>query len=188
MPVTRFGLEGYGVRRAGSFSGKTPDAGSGPHPVGILTRFGLEGYGVRRAGDFSGKTSTEAPPPPPTGQGGASGGWRERRKRGEYDFLNPPSHTGRQEQRSRSRAGEDSAGAPLTPAEVERLARSQERRGELDEADLQAAAERAAKRISEAERARDEEIGRLIRKAMQQEEEDIAFVIAALHALHGDDD
>ncbi len=74
MPVTRFGLEGYGVRRAGSFSGKTPDSGAGPHPVGILTRFGLEGYGVRRAGDFSGKTSTEAPPPPPTGQGGAGSG------------------------------------------------------------------------------------------------------------------
>ena len=50
MPVTRFGLEGYGVRRAGSFSGKTLE---GSHPVGKITRFGLEGYGVRRAGSFS---------------------------------------------------------------------------------------------------------------------------------------
>jgi hypothetical protein len=55
--VTRFGLEGYGVRRAGSFSGK-PAAGLGP-----ITRFGLEGYGVRRAGSFSGK-------PPSTDLGG----------------------------------------------------------------------------------------------------------------------
>ncbi len=54
MPVTRFGLEGYGVRRAGSFAGKTPEGG-GPHPVGVITRFGLEGYGVRRAGSFAGR-------------------------------------------------------------------------------------------------------------------------------------
>lgn len=45
---TRFGLEGYGVRRAGSFAGKPP-AASHPHPVGRLTRLGMEGYGVRRA-------------------------------------------------------------------------------------------------------------------------------------------
>lgn len=57
MPVTRFGLEGYGVRRAGSFSGK-PLATDGPHPVGIITRFGLEGYGVRRVGSFAGKTDS----------------------------------------------------------------------------------------------------------------------------------
>lgn len=60
QPVTRFGLEGYGVRRAGSFSGKPPDTGSGPHPVGVITRFGLEGYGVRRAGSFAGKAASTA--------------------------------------------------------------------------------------------------------------------------------
>lgn len=55
--VTRLGLEGYGVRRAGSFGGKTPDVPS-MHPVGIITRLGAEGYGVRRvvAGGFAGKT------------------------------------------------------------------------------------------------------------------------------------
>lgn len=51
MAYTRFGLEGYGVRRAGSFSGKVLTDYS--HPV---TRFGLEGYGVRRAGSFANKT------------------------------------------------------------------------------------------------------------------------------------
>lgn len=54
-PYTRFGLEGYGVRRAGSFAGKTPGVAGGPHPVGIITRLGLEGYGVRRAGSFAGR-------------------------------------------------------------------------------------------------------------------------------------
>jgi hypothetical protein len=53
VAVTRFGLEGYGVRRAGSFAGKSA---APTHPVGRLTRFGLEGYGVRRAGSFAGKT------------------------------------------------------------------------------------------------------------------------------------
>lgn len=56
-PYTRFGLEGYGVRRIISFSGKTPTVSSS-HPVGIITRFGLEGYGVRRAGSFAGKTAS----------------------------------------------------------------------------------------------------------------------------------
>jgi hypothetical protein len=74
VPVTRFGLEGYGVRRVGDFSNKTPDAGAGPHPVGVLTRFGLEGYGVRRAGDFSSKTVGAIPPPPPVVQTGGAGG------------------------------------------------------------------------------------------------------------------
>jgi hypothetical protein len=74
VPVTRFGLEGYGVRRVGSFSNKTPDAGAGPHPVGVLTRFGLEGYGVRRAGNFGSKTvGAVTPTPTPTQAGGAGG-------------------------------------------------------------------------------------------------------------------
>jgi hypothetical protein len=57
MAVTRFGLEGYGVRRAGSFAGKTP-AGVPAHPVGILTRLSPDGYGARRyaANAFAGKT------------------------------------------------------------------------------------------------------------------------------------
>src|SRR4051812_44222211 len=55
---TRFGLEGYGVRRAGSFASKTQTASvGGPHPVGKITRLGFEGYGVKRAGSFSGKTT-----------------------------------------------------------------------------------------------------------------------------------
>ena len=58
MPYTRFGLEGYGVRRAGSFAGKTESAPG--RTVGIITRFGLEGYGVRRAGSFAGKTEAES--------------------------------------------------------------------------------------------------------------------------------
>ena len=56
MPFTRFGLEGYGVRRVGSFAGKTTFL-FGPHPVSIITRFGLDAYGVRRAGSFTGKTT-----------------------------------------------------------------------------------------------------------------------------------
>lgn len=56
VAVTRLGLDGYGVRRAGSFAGKTA-AGAGAHPVGVIARLGLDGYGVRRAGDFSGKTA-----------------------------------------------------------------------------------------------------------------------------------
>jgi hypothetical protein len=70
VPVTRFGLEGYGVRRAGDFSGKTQAPTSGPHPVGVITRFALDGYGARRAGDFSNKTATVvvvAPPEPSHG-------------------------------------------------------------------------------------------------------------------------
>ncbi len=49
---TRFGLEGYGVRPAGSFASKTIQA----HPVARITRLGMEGYGVRRAGSFAGKS------------------------------------------------------------------------------------------------------------------------------------
>lgn len=63
---TRLGLEGYGVRRAGSFADKTAAT---THPVGRLTRFGLEGYGVRRAGSFAGKTAAD---------GDASGTRRQR--------------------------------------------------------------------------------------------------------------
>lgn len=59
-PVTRLGEGGYGVRRVGSFSGKTPDSGSGPHPVGIITRLGEGGYGVRRYSSFAGKTTSVA--------------------------------------------------------------------------------------------------------------------------------
>lgn len=52
MPITRLGSGGYGVKRAGSFAGKTAS------PVStIKTRLGSCGYGVRRAGSFSGKSS-----------------------------------------------------------------------------------------------------------------------------------
>ncbi len=67
--ITRFGLEGYGVRRAGSFAGKQA-AGTGPHPVGIITRFGLEGYGVRRAGSFAGKAQATPEEVTPPRRGG----------------------------------------------------------------------------------------------------------------------
>lgn len=72
--VTRFGLEGYGVRRVGSFADKTPGDTGGPHPVGIITRFGLEGYGVRRAGAFDGKTAS-------TDDTGATTDWLVRARR-----------------------------------------------------------------------------------------------------------
>lgn len=54
MALSRLGLDGYGVRRSGSFSGKAA-SGSGSHPVGVLSRLALDGYGARRAGSFSGK-------------------------------------------------------------------------------------------------------------------------------------
>lgn len=54
MATTRFGLDGYGVRPAGSFAAKTP---ASSHPVARLTRLSLDGYGARRAGSFAGKTA-----------------------------------------------------------------------------------------------------------------------------------
>ncbi len=48
---TRLGLDAYGVRPAGDFSGKA----SGVSPVPI-TRLALDAYGARRAGSFFGKT------------------------------------------------------------------------------------------------------------------------------------
>jgi hypothetical protein len=54
---TRTGLEGYGVKRAGSFANKVLPGG--PHLVGKLTRVGVEGYGVKRAGLFTGKFQSE---------------------------------------------------------------------------------------------------------------------------------
>lgn len=84
MPYTRFGLEGYGVRRAGSFAGKTAAPEYGPHPVGILTRFGIDAYGVRRAGSFAGKTEEVVIPPvvsPDTGWTGGPG----------WNLFHPPS-------------------------------------------------------------------------------------------------
>lgn len=50
MPITRLGLNGFGVKRTGDFSGRKPSV----HPVGIITKLGLNGYGVTR-GNFSGK-------------------------------------------------------------------------------------------------------------------------------------
>jgi hypothetical protein len=71
MAVTRLGLEGYGVRRAGSFAGK---AAASSHTVGILTRLALDGYGARRASSFAGKTPDTGPvTPPDTSQ--VVGGW-----------------------------------------------------------------------------------------------------------------
>jgi hypothetical protein len=51
--VSRFGLEGYGVRRAGSFDGKPA-----PNYTGPVTRLGACGFGAQRAGSFAGKPLT----------------------------------------------------------------------------------------------------------------------------------
>lgn len=59
MPITRLGLDGYGVRRVGTFAGKTPDFGSS-HPVGKIAKLSLDGYGARRNGFFGGKTPSDA--------------------------------------------------------------------------------------------------------------------------------
>ena len=56
--MTRLGLNGYGVRPAGDYSGR----GSGAHPVGLITRLGLNGYAGKRAGDFSGRTAVGGHP------------------------------------------------------------------------------------------------------------------------------
>jgi len=77
VAVTRFGLEGYGVRRAGTFSAKT----GATHPVGIITRLALDGYGARRAGTFSGKTpESTGPVVGITGGGRISGGYFSRKR------------------------------------------------------------------------------------------------------------
>jgi len=66
MPAkTRHGSAGYGIRRTGSFLGKTAGTGGGGggRPVfGVLTRHGGIGHGTRRAGNFSGKTAGGALP------------------------------------------------------------------------------------------------------------------------------
>ena len=65
VPVSKFGLEGYGVHRGcGSFGGK---AGPDAHSVSILTRLSLDGYGARRAGSFAGKTPSGPGGPHPVG-------------------------------------------------------------------------------------------------------------------------
>lgn len=64
MAITRLSLDGYGARRAGSFSGKTPGAPSGPHPVGEITRLSLDGYGAKRTGSFSGRAGSSSGPHP----------------------------------------------------------------------------------------------------------------------------
>lgn len=65
--ITRLGLNGYGTRLAGSFAGKPPAAGSGPHPVDKITRLALSGYMGKRAGSFSGKTPGAGSGPHPVG-------------------------------------------------------------------------------------------------------------------------
>ena len=59
---TRLGSDGYGVRRTGSFAGKTA-SGAGTHPVGVLTRLGSDGYGVRRVVSFAGKAGSSGAHP-----------------------------------------------------------------------------------------------------------------------------
>jgi|GEM_PF-2683185 len=51
MVTTRLGLNGYGTRSIGDFSGRGP----GEHPVGTITRLTLNGYSGKRTGDFSGR-------------------------------------------------------------------------------------------------------------------------------------
>lgn len=72
--ISRLGAEGYGVRRTGSFSGKTPGTAGGPHPVGVITRLSLDGYGARRYSSFAGKTQTA--PHPAVGHSGTGTRYR----------------------------------------------------------------------------------------------------------------
>ena len=53
--VTRLGEGGYGVRRYGSFAGK-----SQARPISKVTRLGESGYGVRRYAAFTAKTVATA--------------------------------------------------------------------------------------------------------------------------------
>jgi len=77
VAVTRLGFDGYGVRRAGSFSAKAGET----HPVGIITRLSLDGYGARRAGTFSGKTpEATGPVIGVTGGDRISGGYFSRKR------------------------------------------------------------------------------------------------------------
>jgi len=62
--ITRLGLNGYSDQRPGSFADK--GTVSGPHPVGKITRF-FNGYMTRRSGDFSGKVQADLPIEQPTG-------------------------------------------------------------------------------------------------------------------------
>jgi len=64
--ITRLGLSGHTARRTESFTGKTPDAGSGAHPVENITRLGLNGFMVRRGGSFAGREEVIVEPPEPT--------------------------------------------------------------------------------------------------------------------------
>lgn len=57
---TRLGLDGYGVRRTGSFSGKTPESGGG-HPVARITQPQLGGWGGKRYGSFAGRSGGTHP-------------------------------------------------------------------------------------------------------------------------------
>ena len=74
MAVTRLGPSGYGVKRASSFSGKTP-LGVG-HPVDVITRPGSAGYGTRRCGSFAGKTPDVPIVIPPVVNHGGGGACR----------------------------------------------------------------------------------------------------------------
>ena len=66
--ITRLSLDGYGARRAGSFTGK--DGTPPPSTVGRITRLSLDGYGAKRAGSFAGRVEIIVPPPAATGGGG----------------------------------------------------------------------------------------------------------------------
>ena len=57
---TRLLPEGYGGKRAGSFSGKTP-AGGDPHPVGRICQFQVGAWCGRRYGSFAGRSSGSHP-------------------------------------------------------------------------------------------------------------------------------
>lgn len=56
--ISRFGFAGYGIKRAGLFTGK-----AGTIAVSAKkTRFGFAGYGVKRAGSFAGRAGTRQLP------------------------------------------------------------------------------------------------------------------------------
>lgn len=53
--VTRLGLDGYGVKPVGSFSGKAESTFNPRTYTETWTRLGFGGYGIRKNGSFAGK-------------------------------------------------------------------------------------------------------------------------------------
>jgi hypothetical protein len=172
--------------RYGGFTAKAAGPSTFPRgTVGPFTRIAVGGSGRIYPG-FTAKG--EAPPPPPTVQEQVGGGggytWepeRDRRERVRRERAR------REHEEAQARRA-DRAGRPLTPAEIDALARTPSREDErkvADELRARRTESDAAKRIQEA-RSRDEEIARLLRLKLQREEQEIVLVMALLAALDDD--